>query len=420
LKYRLVGDVSQHGPATVSSPSQTGSGLDVTAIETSRYRWTILAAGTTAQVCFTLLPLGMAVMLPALRSSYGLSLSETGLLVGSINVGTTLGMLPWGLAADRIGERIVVTLGLGLAGCFIFRAADSTTLASLAPLLLLASFCGASVSAASGRAIMYWFGPGQRGFALAIRQASPPIAGVVTAVALPSLLSAGGVHAGWVALAAASFVGAIVAGAFLREGPSRGHSTDIPDRRILRDGLLWRFTGASALIVAPQFIFFSYTVLFLHDHRDLSGAEAAFVFAGVQVFAVTARIVVGRWSDRLGSRFVPLLRIAIVSSSLAVSVGLCVNAPLGVLVALLIVAGGIAGSGNGASLAAAAEIAGHERSGTALGMQQTAHAISAALGAYVFALLVASVGWGWAFGLLALGPVAGYCILRRLNERLMA
>jgi len=80
------------------------------------YRWVVLAVGTTAQGSFAAFTIGIAVMLPAVRTEYGLTLAETGFVLAATSVGTMLGMLPWGLAADRAGERVVVTTGLTLGG----------------------------------------------------------------------------------------------------------------------------------------------------------------------------------------------------------------------------------------------------------------------------------------------------------------
>ena len=85
-----------------------------------RYRWAVLAAGTTAQTSFSALAIGLPVLVPTLREEYGLSLGQIGVLLGAEWVGALLTMLPWGIAADRFGERVV--LGLGLGACAVFLA----------------------------------------------------------------------------------------------------------------------------------------------------------------------------------------------------------------------------------------------------------------------------------------------------------
>src|SRR5262249_7217537 len=80
---------------------------------TTRYRWAILAAGTAAQTGYSVRGIGLPVLVPTLRAEYGLSLGDVGILLAAGWVGSLATLLPWGLAADRVGERAVLTTGLG-------------------------------------------------------------------------------------------------------------------------------------------------------------------------------------------------------------------------------------------------------------------------------------------------------------------
>ena len=68
-----------------------------------RYRWAVLAAGSTAMASAAVLFVGLPVLAPTLREEYDLSLSGVGVLLAAAWVGGTLTLLPWGLAADRYG-----------------------------------------------------------------------------------------------------------------------------------------------------------------------------------------------------------------------------------------------------------------------------------------------------------------------------
>ena len=76
----------------------------------------MLAAGTVAQSSFSAVLLGLPVLAPTLRAELDLSVSEVGIVLGSVWVGPVLTLLPWGLAADRVGERAVLAVGLALMG----------------------------------------------------------------------------------------------------------------------------------------------------------------------------------------------------------------------------------------------------------------------------------------------------------------
>ena len=62
-------------------------------------------------------------------------------------------------------------------------------------LLVLTGLFGASVNAASGRAVMGWFPRDERGLALGIRQTAVPVGGASAAVVLPWLTDTLGVRA---------------------------------------------------------------------------------------------------------------------------------------------------------------------------------------------------------------------------------
>ena len=91
------------------------------------------------------------------------------------------------------------------------------------------------------------------------------------------------------------------------------------------------------------------------------------MLAVIQALAVVLRIALGRWSDVLGDRIGPLRAVGLVAFATLAATAAVFNAPTGVVVAALVVAGGTAMSWNGLSFAAAAELAGRERSGAAIG-----------------------------------------------------
>ena len=58
------------------------------------------------------------MLAPAIREEFDASLSEVGVLLASLWVGTILTLLCWGLLADRLGERVVRGTGLVIRGLF--------------------------------------------------------------------------------------------------------------------------------------------------------------------------------------------------------------------------------------------------------------------------------------------------------------
>jgi len=370
----------------------------------------VLAGGTGAQASFSAFTIGLPVLAPALRSHYGLSLTQVGVVLGAGWVGTTVTLLPWGLLADRLGERLVLVLGLTGCAAVLVAVAFAPGFAALVTLLAAAGAAGASVNSASGRAVMQWFAADERGLALGIRQTAIPLGGVTTAVVLPHL----GLETAFLFLAALTLGGAVAGGALIRERVVEGVEPEaVP--WTLRDGRLWWLSFGTGLYLVAQIAITGFVVLFLHDDRGLSDVAAGVVLAGVQVLAVATRIGAGRWSDALGTLIVPLLRIGLASFATVALVALAVSAPLLVLVPAFVLAGGLAMAWNGLSLTAAAELAGEARSGAAIGFQQTALSMIGVATPIAFAAAVDATSWRAAFALAALFPLAGVFALRRLR-----
>ena len=378
------------------------------------YRWVVLGAGTLAQASFSASSVGLPALGPALKSHYGLSLGETGVVLAAIGIGMLFTLLPWGLVADRVDERWVIATGLSGAAVLLFVASRTQTFEAVTATLIGAGALGASVNAASGRAIMAWFPATELGMALGIRQTAIPIGAAIGAGLLPILASAGGTRLAFVFLAASCLTGAVIAASFIRSGaPAEPELGEIS--RPVRDPRMWLLGGGTGLYLVAQIGIISFVVLFLHEHRGLSPHVAALVLVAIYVLAVGARIGSGMISDRLGNRLEPLRAIGVGLAVFTAGVAAATDAPLALLIPLFIVAGTLSMAWNGLAYAAAAEAAGAARTGAALGFQQTLLGVVVA-GAPPVIAAVAEHSWRLAFVLTAVAPALGVLILRTLRE----
>jgi sugar phosphate permease len=396
-------------PSSTKARSQGHDSLGLV----GRYRWTILALGTGAQAAYSGVFLGIPVLAPALRTEYALTLPEVGLVIAAVNVGSVVTLLPWGLLADRIGERSVLAAGLTGASAGLVVAAFAPSFAVFIAAITVAGGLGAGVNAASGRAVMGWFEERQRGFALGIRQTAVPLGGMAAALALPPIAAAWGLRGGLVALACGCFVAALAGLSGLREAPEIDE--ELGDlAHPLKDVRIWRLSIGSGLILGAQASILGFVVLFLHGERGLSTAEAGGILALIQLLGAALRILSGRWSDHVRARIAPLRQLALALAVSLVVTAALTEGPLAVLLPALVAAGALSLSWNALSFTAAAELAGRARSGAALGFQQTALSVASTAAPPLFAAVVAASSWGVGFGLAALFPLAGLAVLRRL------
>lgn len=374
----------------------------------------MLAAGVVAQASYAATGLGLPAIAPQIRSHYGLTLTQVGVVLAASFLGSVPTLLLWGLVADRIGERFVMAAGLAAAAGALVWAAHTTSYAALVAALAVAGGVAAGVNSATGRAVMQWFAHDERGLALGIRQMAVPLGGAIGAVALPLLEEHVSLKAAFLGLAVASLLGAIVALTFIRVEPAEDHSALA---RPLRDRRVWLICIASTFFVTTQLSLLGFFVLFLHDHRGVPTAVAATAFAVTQVLGGISRIALGRWSDRLGMRIAPLRWVGLgIAGSVAVTTVL-LDVSTWIVVPSLVLAATFGLSWNGLSFTATAEAAGRARSGAAIGLQQTFLAVGGLVAPIAFGAIVHHTSWRLAFGLAAASPLIGYALLSPLAER---
>jgi sugar phosphate permease len=375
----------------------------------------VLTAGVVAQASYATTGLGLPAIAPAIRRDFGLTLTQTGVVLAASFFGSVPTLLVWGLVADRIGERFVMASGLAAASGALVWAAYASSFGMLVAALAVAGGVAAGVNSATGRAVMQWFGADERGLALGIRQMAVPLGGAVGAVALPLLEQHISLRAAFLGLAVASMVGAVVAFVLIRVEP-RAEDHSAPARP-LRDRRVWLICAGSTFFVTTQLSLLGFFVLFLHDHRGVSTAVAAAALAVTQVLGGISRIALGSWSDHLRMRIAPLRWVGL---GIAISVAvltIVLNASTWIVVPALMVAAVFGLSWNGLSFTATAETAGRARSGAAIGLQQTFLAAGGLVAPIAFAAIVHHASWRAAFAVAAVSPLVGYALLSPLAER---
>lgn len=397
-----------------------------------RYRWVVLGVGTFAQASTATYFLGLAAVTPALREYFGLSLAGVGALIGVISVGLIATLIAWGSAADRFGERGVMAAGLVGSAVALGTAALVPEPIGAGALLLLAGASGASVNAASGRAVLTWFPARNRGMAMAVRQTSVPVGAAVAAVALPTVAGVGGIPAVFAALAATCLVAAVAVAVWIREPPGHratGRAPATGIRTLLADRRLLRLSLAGLLLVVPQFLGSVFLVEVLHGADVLAPAEAqggtgtgiSLALAGgllalTQVLGALGRLGNGFWSDRAGSRLGPL---RVIAGAVAVGFGLAAvlePGPAPLLAVVLVPAAALAISWNGLVFTAAGELAPPGRAATAMAVSNTANYVGAAMAPPLGGLVAQGLGWPAMLAMGALTAIGALVTLYRLTE----
>ena len=379
----------------------------------------MLGASTLAQAAAAIMMHGPAFLIPALHAS-GLGLAEAGLVAASPTVGVMLALVGWGAVADRYGERRTLLSGLALTTAFGVLAALGGGLAVLVVALGLAGAAAASTNAASGRVVVGWFPPERRGLAMGIRQMAQPVGVGVAAVSIAVLAADRGVHAAlWVPTLACA-VALLVVALVVVDPPRPDPRTTSSANPYRRDRFLARVHGVSVLLVVPQFLVWTFALVWLVQDRAWSPAAAGSLVAAAQVAGALGRIAVGHLSDVVGSRMRPLRWVAVAAAAVMALLGLAADRDWAVAVALVVVATVLTVADNGLAFTAVAERAGPSWSGRALGVQNTAQFLAASAVPPLAGLAVTHLGYAAAFALGAAFPVLAAPLVPVREERALS
>jgi len=366
-------------------------------------RWVVLAVGLLGLTAGCAAQYGLAFLIPALRNE-GVSLESATLLVTAPIAGILCTLIAWGAAADRWGERRILALGLAVAGVAELGAASVDEPIQRWLLLFVVGASSASIHAASGRLILGWFGASERGLAMGIRQMGQPLGVGFAAVVLPSLALAG-IGGALAALGAACVASAALIWLVVRDPVRTGSTTGPASVSPYREPFLWRIHAASGLLVVPQFAVAVFAFDYLVNALGWSIANAGALLAATQLAGAASRLLVGWWSDRVGSRLGPMRLVALTIGLSMAALGALAFIGAAVAVAALAVAAIVTVTPNGLAFTAVAERAGPRWAGRALGIQNTFQNVVATLVPTPLALVIGAAGGGAAGYALAFAAV---------------
>jgi MFS family permease len=281
----------------------------------------VLVVLVVHQAGLTFVRVGLPVMAPFIRADLGLSLAETGLLVGAFDVGALIAYFATGRQTAIRGERSVMVWGALVTGLSMALAAVCPPRWLLGALVLAGlGFPSSQVGGSHGVATR--FGAKERGLAMSIRMIGFPLGGLAAAAAL-SRLSAGG---GWrrgALLDAFVCAGTLVVCVLVlgKPGATEDHRTGDARpvsptflgelRSFARDRRLVATTVIAGLLAMSQFSLLTFFPLFVAQTLGWELPRAVQTLLWVHVGSVAARPAWGWLSDRVhrqnrGRSLVPL------------------------------------------------------------------------------------------------------------------
>lgn len=261
--------------------------------------WVALVLATFSMVVGFAVWSLLAPLAPLFRQQWGLSATETGVLVAVPVILGSLVRIPLGIVTDRFGGRLVFTV-------FLFFLVVPLLLAGLAPsygvLLGVAFVLGiaGAVFAIGVPFVARWFPPARQGMALGI-YGMGNIGTAVAALVAPSIAgSFGWPFAFWLFVPVVLVMGALVY-LFARDAPGVRPVVSLSARLVpLRQPTAWVLSLFYFLTFGGFVAISVYLPTFLVDAFGLERGDAASRAAGFVVLATLARPIGGTLADRWG------------------------------------------------------------------------------------------------------------------------
>jgi MFS transporter, ACS family, hexuronate transporter len=335
-----------------------------------------LTLATLAHGLGSLSILAVAPLAPFLLEGWALSRVQVGLFLPAAYLGGILWALPAGWLTERRGVRWPLVAGQTLTGTMVVLAAFSPDLPGALVCLFLAGLGFAVLNPATGKAIVEWFPPRERGGAMGVKQAGLTLGGIVSASVLPPLAGALGWRAALASAGGVSLFSALLVALLYRDPPSPSTAPMAAPARfadvgpfLLRPGVVVVFGCGLGLSLLQSGVL-AYFVLSMRDTFGLTAVDAGRLLALAHVGGAAGRLGWGVVSDRhFGARRRPGLTInALIGVAAFGALGLGALLPRMLLPALAVAVGVAAFGWVGLYFALVAEIGGARSAGLLTGV----------------------------------------------------
>jgi MFS family permease len=356
-------------------------------------------------------------VIPQLREDWDLSGNEAAWLTIAVQLGFVAGALlsSVGNIADVLSPRVVILIGsLGAAGANLLVAFAGGAETAI-PLRALTGFFLAGVYPPAFKLMATWF---RRGRAFALGTLAGAIA--IGSAAPHFINGLGGLE--WrVAVyttSALTLVGGIVGWRFVPEGPYPFPRAVFDPRQVR---LVLRNRGVRLASFGyfghmwELFAMWAWFLLFFRDGHGAGGTSAAFATFAVIATGGAGCVLGGLVAERVG-RAETAAAAMLASGICALTIGLLVDAPTWVVLAVGLVWGVAVIADSALFSTLVTEYADQAYVGTALALQLAAGFALTAVTIWLVPFLEDAVGWRYAFAFLAPGPALGIIAMVRLSR----
>jgi len=356
-----------------------------------------------------------AAVLGQLRDAWDLTSAQASWLTIVVQLGFVAGAVLSSATnlADRLPPRRLVLIGAAGAAAANIGVVAST---SVGPALIGRFLTGASLALVyppSLKAMSAWYRAG-RGFALGVM-----IGALTIGSALPHLLNAV-VDVPWrtllIAVSILTLAGGVLADRLSTDGPFAAPSAPFDPSQLRAIVANREFRLASAGYFGHMWELYAMWAWIAAFYADVfvSTRWASFTAFVVISAGAAGSVYAGLMSDRRSRTSAAALAMRW-SAATAVVTGFLVNAPVPIVVGIGIVWGFWVVADSAQFSAIVTEVVDQRYVGTALTMQLATGFVLTVFTIFLVPLVRDEYGWGWAFMMLAPGPILGVWAMRALH-----
>lgn len=301
------------------------------------YAWIVLCMGTLAVFgSLGLARFGYSVVLPAMQRGLGMSNTQAGVLASVNLAGYLLLSAVGGALASRYGPRVVITVGLAVAGGgMLFTGAAEGFVAAAVWRGVTGIGSGASNVPVLGL-MAAWFASGRRGLSAGIVVAGSSLGLIFVGPVVPRILEAwgeSGWRVCWTVFGVLTLLLAVAGLLLLRNHPSdmglspSGASPDVsserPPRQALKWGSVYRAPGVWHLGLVYVAFGFSYIIYMTFFAKRLiadggySPQAAGTLFMTMGWFSLACGLLWGTLSDLIGRKLALILVYGVQAAAFA-------------------------------------------------------------------------------------------------------
>ncbi|MCZ7911532.1 MFS transporter [Agrobacterium leguminum] len=409
---RQMGKRDSSYPHSLAGPS---------AVASKEGKWGALTLILAAQVSAMSVWFSSSAAIANIKLEQSISSMDEALLTSAVQIGFVVGTIVSALfsLSDRLDPRRLFS-GCALVAalatlCLVFISPTGTLVVSLR---FLTGLCMAGVYPVGMRMAATW-ASGDLGLLIGL------LVGALTLGSASPHLLAATVEVSWqhiyLVASGSAFLAAILI-CFVHLGPNIRRATAVDFSKIAQS---WRKPAIRKANIGylghmwELYAMWAWLSVFLHQSFAERGLISANTKAAWLTFIAIASGAIGSWlggvlADRYGRTFVTIVAMAI-SGSCAAITGFLYDAPLILLVPVVIIWGISVITDSAQFSATVTELAEPSSVGTLLTAQTCAGFLLTLVSIQILPVVQGQLGWPGAFAMLALGPVIGCIAMARLR-----